>query len=413
MSLDTDVFAPEGIVPKLRTDLEHSSLDKGHKTVVIKDRSNARYYYMREEELSLLQLCDGHRSVSKIHACFIEQSGKYIEIDSIREFLRRIEVAGLLQSQRHQGEQKVPENSSRIRSKSVLYWRIKAIDPDRFLGRLVPITNKLFTPYFGCLCALIVTAAISMLIRHHGEFSNSLQSGGLAVFLVTLLISFGICVIHELSHGLACKHWGGEVHELGFLLIYFNPALYCNVTDAWLFPRKRHRVFTMAAGTACDALVGAFFVFSWWLTMQFEFINTVFAMVVLIIELKILANLNPLIRLDGYYVLSDILGLPNLRKRAFHFTWSTISPRLKVDAKDAHLPVSTKFTLFLYAVLAAPFSVLFLVWTLHRIAWVVVGSAGLIDWAVTAILALIVFRVQVVKAMGELRAWLTGTSRIQ
>lgn len=413
MNLDTESFLPGEVVPRFRTDLDHSSLDEGQKTVVVKDRTNARYYYMREEELSLLHLCDGHRTVSEIHARFSDQSGRHIAIDSVREFLRRIENAGLLQSHGCHGDDRNSEHSFRVRPKSVLYWRIKAVDPDRLLGRLVPITNSLFSPYFGCLCASIIAVAISILIRHHDEFLRSLQNGGLAVFLVTLLISFGICVIHELSHGLACKHWGGEVHELGFLLIYFNPALYCNVTDAWLFPQRRHRVYTMAAGTACDALIGAFFVFLWWLTMEFEFMQTVFAMVVLIIELKILANINPLIRLDGYYILSDILGLPNLRKRAFHFTWSTIAPRAKVDAKDAHLPVSTKVTLFLYAMLAAPFSVLFVVWTLHRIAWVVVGSAGLIDWAVTAILAVIVFRLQIVKAVGELRAWLSGTSRTQ
>jgi putative peptide zinc metalloprotease protein len=90
---------------------------------------------------------------------------------------------------------------------------------------------------------------------------HSLTVGSIAVFIVAALV---IVLIHELGHAFTCKYFGGEVHELGFMLLYFQPAFYCNVSDAWSFPERRARLWVTAAGTWIQLLMASLAAIVWW-----------------------------------------------------------------------------------------------------------------------------------------------------
>ena len=125
-----------------------------------------------------------------------------------------------------------------------------------------------------------------------------------------------VTTAHEFAHGLTCKRFGGEVHEIGFLLLYFQPAFYCNVSDAWLFPKKSHRLWVTFAGAYLEIFVWSLATLAWRATEPDTWINFVAMVVMATSGIKSVFNMNPLIKLDGYYLLSDYLEVPNLRQRS-------------------------------------------------------------------------------------------------
>lgn len=127
-------------------------------------------------------------------------------------------------------------------------------------------------------------------------------------------------VLHEFGHGLSCKHHGGECHELGAMLLVFTPALYCNVSDSWMLPNKYHRAFIGAAGMYVELFLASIATFVWWFS-QPGMINHIALSVMFICSVSTLVfNGNPLLRFDGYYILMDLLEIPNLRQKATEIT---------------------------------------------------------------------------------------------
>src|SRR6185295_12679095 len=132
-----------------------------------------------------------------------------------------------------------------------------------------------------------------------------------------MVVMFAVISAHELAHGVTCKRFGGEVHEMGFLLIYLQPALYCNVDDAWLFPEKSKRLWVGFAGPYFELFLWALGTWVWRLTNTDTVINFLAFIVMITSGVKTLFNFNPVIKLDGYYLLSDWLEIPNLRAKGF------------------------------------------------------------------------------------------------
>src|SRR5436305_799754 len=131
-------------------------------------------------------------------------------------------------------------------------------------------------------------------------------------------ISLGIVkVIHEFGHGLSCKAFGGECHEMGFLFMCLSPALYCNVTDAWTLADKWKRIIISFAGIYVELIIAAAATFVWWYTPAYPVANNIaLALMVLCSVSTVVFNANPLMRFDGYYIAADWLEIPNLREKS-------------------------------------------------------------------------------------------------
>jgi putative peptide zinc metalloprotease protein len=123
-------------------------------------------------------------------------------------------------------------------------------------------------------------------------------------------------VLHEFGHAYSCKHFGGECHELGAMLLVFTPCLYANVSDSWMLPNKYHRAFIGAAGMYVEAILASIATFIWWFSEP-GLLNYLALSVMFICSVStILFNGNPLLRFDGYYILMDLLEIPNLRQKS-------------------------------------------------------------------------------------------------
>jgi putative peptide zinc metalloprotease protein len=310
----------DGAVPvardrvKLRGDLVVSQQDTGAGTVfVVKDPRTGRLFRFREPEHFILRQLDGCTPLEVIQQRTEGKFGAALASETLERFIGTVQRAGLFEGERGEsGHQR-----GRVRG-SLLYVRLRAFDPDRLFDRLLPGVRFFFTPYFMACGAALILLAFPITLSNWDEIVRA-GSGLFRVetFLLAWLISFVAITAHEFAHGLTCKRFGGEVHELGFMLIYFQPAFYCNVSDAWLFPEKSKRLWVTFAGPYVDLVGWGAATLIWRVTEPGTALHYFCLVVMVTSAIRTVFNLNPLIKLDGYYLLSDALEIPNLRQKAF------------------------------------------------------------------------------------------------
>jgi multidrug resistance efflux pump len=281
---------------------------------VIKDPLLNRFYRFPQEAHFIASQLDGRTGLEVVRKRTEEKFGTSLPPEELTAFLGTLTTAGLLDS----GEGKIARPPARFIQGSALYLRFRAFDPDRLFNYLVGKVRFCFTPYFLAVSAVTILSAVCVASANWGDvvqgFPRLFQWWA---FPVILLVALLIVTGHEFGHGLTCKHFGGEVHELGFMLIYFSPALYVNVSDAWLFPEKSKRLWVGFAGPYFELFLWGLATWVWRLTNTDTLINFLAFIVMLTSGVKTLFNFNPLIKLDGYYLLSDWLEIPNLRAKSF------------------------------------------------------------------------------------------------
>jgi multidrug resistance efflux pump len=306
-------------ISRLRADLVISQQVQGGQSVyIIKDPATGRFFRLREPEYFIARQLDGSTPLDIIRQRVEVQFGSALAQATIEQFIETLRRLGLLEAEEAEVGH-LAHRRGRVRG-NPLYLRLKVFDPDRLFDRFVGKVRFLFTPYFLAFSAALILLAFGITIVNWGEIGRDLFhlfrfQGLLLAWLIVLIVT----TAHEFAHGLACKRFGGEVHEVGFLLIYFQPAFYCNVSDAWLFPEKAKRLWVTFAGAYFEIVVWAAATLTWRVTEPETGLNFVALVVMATSGIKTLFNLNPLIKLDGYYLLSDALEIPNLRQRAFSY----------------------------------------------------------------------------------------------
>jgi len=145
-----------------------------------------------------------------------------------------------------------------------------------------------------------------------GQLAHVMRWDVLVLAWATLI---AVTALHECGHGLTCKHYGGEVREVGFLLMFFTPCFFCNVSDAWLFRERSKRIWVTLAGGYCDLFMWALAVFAWRVLQPGTLPSHLAWVVLTVCGGRIFFNFNPLMKLDGYYLLGDALGVVNLQRR--------------------------------------------------------------------------------------------------
>jgi putative peptide zinc metalloprotease protein len=305
--------------PKLRGDLTVSQQQAAGATVcVVKDPVSGKFFRFGELEQFIADQLDGETPLDMVRQRTEEAFRATLPAQTLTAFIKSLEKGGLLETEETTERGKARAGRpGRIRG-SLLYLRFPFFDPDRLFNRLVHRLRFCFTPQFLVLSAALILLATGTTIVQWSDVSQDLaRLYHLSAIPLFLVVSFVVASAHEFAHGLTCKRFGGEVHELGFLLIYFTPAFYTNVSDAWLFPEKAKRLWVGFAGPYFELFLWALATLAWRLTDVETTVNYVALMVMTLSGIKTLFNLNPFIKLDGYYLLSDYLELPNLRQKAF------------------------------------------------------------------------------------------------
>jgi putative peptide zinc metalloprotease protein len=301
--------------PKLRGDLVIRPQASGNgTTVVVKDPAARRFFRFGEVEHFVAQQLDGATPLGVVRDRVEERFGQPLPEQTLRHFVEQFRRFHLLDDGTERREDE--HAHQRVRG-SLLYIRVRAFDPDQFLDWLVTRMNVVFTRAFLLASAAAILIALAVTAVGWPQFTRDLtrlyRFDALLLAWVTML---SVTTAHELAHGVTCKRFGGQVNEIGFMLLYFQPAFYCNVSDAWLIPEKSKRLWVTFAGAYSEMLVWALATVAWRVTETDTWINFVALVIMATSGVKTLFNLNPLIKLDGYYLLSDYLEIPNLRQKS-------------------------------------------------------------------------------------------------
>jgi putative peptide zinc metalloprotease protein len=321
-----------------RTDLVAESMDfQGARWWVLKDPIGLQYHRLQAQQYSVLKLLDGQRSLKEIRDELAKEFPavplQLIDVQRMITSLfteglvwsRRPGQAGQIVSRQHQAAMKKLRQSLG----NVLSIRLPGWDPDRTLTWMNKNLGWIFHPVTGLAALVLVAATWTLLLVQFQEFQNRLpefqQFFGWQNLVWLWLTLAATKIIHEFGHGLSCKHFGGECHEMGVMLLVFSPTLYCDVTDSWMMPNKWHRIWIAAAGMIIEIVLSALAILVWWFTtpglLNHLCLNIFFVTTIT----TVIFNANPLMRYDGYYMLSDWLGIPNLRSKATQALRSSFS----------------------------------------------------------------------------------------
>ncbi|HMO15445.1 MAG TPA: HlyD family efflux transporter periplasmic adaptor subunit [Pirellulaceae bacterium] len=287
-----------------------------------------RYFRFEEEEYRLLNLLDGVRSADSIQkefeAEFAPQRLTYSELFQFIGMLFRQSL--LISNATGQGRElhfRGHENRKkkfRASLGSILSLRLRGFDP----GATLRILDRWFGWFFSlpvaCFCIALMLAALGLIFSQFEHFMAKLpemqsffhSKNWIWLSLVLVVTK----VLHELGHGLSCQRLGGQCHEMGIMFLVLMPCLYCNVSDSWMLNNKWRRIGIAIAGIYVELTLAAVATFVWWFS-QPGLINQLALNVMFVCSVStILFNANPLMRFDGYYILSDLIEVPNLRQKA-------------------------------------------------------------------------------------------------
>ncbi|MEW6732260.1 MAG: efflux RND transporter periplasmic adaptor subunit [Acidobacteriota bacterium] len=287
--------------------------DNGRTLFWFKDTISNRYFKAGQRERDIITLIDGTHTLTEIQELIRERMRFDVDLRKLATIIAKLDTIGLIDGVKRP-EIKTTETFNLAQKKFSL------VNPDNFLTKLHQLIPWVFTKTFvitSCLSILLVMMELS---SHYREFiaqTKALASHGWLFFLV----GWSIICLHEIGHGLTCKHYGGRVTDMGFMLFYYVlPAGYCNVSDIYLFKNKWHRVYVLLAGLYTQFLIAALAAGGWLLFAPSSIISNACCIIFWGATSSTVINLIPLLKLDGYYIITNVLGEYNLQAQSINYT---------------------------------------------------------------------------------------------
>lgn len=405
--------------PKFRSDLRVSEQTLlGEKSYVVKIPETVSYNRYGATEYELLTLCDGTRTAAEVANAWNEaHPDEPLGEVQVIEFFDGADSGLWEQSVGERNlavlERIRDERKSRVDQSSVLYVSFKAWDPDRTLTKLDPYLGWMFTRGFVIFSIVVFIAAAYLLAGDWARVQSdtaalySFQNKTAYDIWIFWFLLLGLGAVHEFGHGLTCKHFGGEVHQMGFLLIYFTPAFFTDTTDSVLCDRANRRQWVLFAGIWIELVICGICALIWRFTLPGSFANDFAYKAMLLSGIQgAFLNLNPLIKADGYYALSEFLHVDNLREESFAFLRACA--RKYLLREDMDLPAATKRLRRIYTVFglaAITYSASLVILVLLFVKNVLVSKFG--NWGYVLAAGVVYFfaRKGLKKVLPGIRAW--------
>jgi putative peptide zinc metalloprotease protein len=381
----------------------------GESIVSVYQRSTANLLRMKPTQWQLASLFDGVRSYEEIAAAFEAQTGIPLEAAEARTFAENMDEGGFWYKNPQEkniamNEKLAAQRSRRVQSGSsfnIAHIQFSAWDPDRYFTWLDQKIGKYVFNRWMVLVAVLLfvfEAAIFILkwnvigpdIPVYYDFSKKSFSDLVEFWWMLMVIGF----LHETSHGLTCKHYGGEVHSMGLMFLYLTPAFYVDVTESWVSASRLQRLATIIAGIWIEMMLCGIAVILWTNTQPGDWVHEFCYKLILLTGIAVIViNLNPLIKLDGYYFLSEWLRVPDLKERSTSFLTGWIQRHIFRLAVDVTVVSRRRVPLFVfYAVVSGAYSYL-LLWLFVRFSYNVFfhwfAELALVP---AAVLAFVIFR---------------------
>ncbi len=316
------------INPRFRPDIVTHFYDPkmGGGSIVLEDPVANKFFRISPYEYDFLTILDGKLSVKKA-LDKLKLRGRFLAEDHAARLLEQFTRAGLVlgtgygTSTGQLALKKSYDQEAKKRSLSKLYYcYVPLLNPDRFLDRTVHLWRLLVNRVTALILLLLVPPAIYLLIEGlHRLKAPYLYFFNLENLLILWVAIAGVKLVHEFSHVYTAKSFGLRVPEMGFAFLIFFPCLYCNTTAAWQLADRRQRLVIAAAGVLSEASIAVIAIYIWFFTRQGIVNSLAFYLMAVSLVSSVLFNGNPLLKFDGYFVLTDILGIPNLQTKAFGY----------------------------------------------------------------------------------------------
>ena len=329
---------------------------------VLEDPSSGRFHRFTPAAYHVIGLMDGTLSVEEIWRHAVRTLGEDAPTQGeMIHLLGQLHNADVLQSDvppdvrelfsRHQRMQRVKWKQ---RLANPLAVRIPLLDPERFLARTLPLVRPIFGGLGVTVWIVVVALALGALSTHWSALTEDVVDRALSVqnLLILWAVYPFVKLLHELGHAFATKVWGGEVHEIGIMLLVLFPVPYVEASSASAFRSKRQRMLVGAAGILVEMFLAAVALLVW-VNVETGAVSAIAYNVMLIGGVStVLFNGNPLLRFDGYYVLADFIEMPNLATRSKQYL-SYLTKRYLFNLQDIKSPAASsgeRRWLFFYGV---------------------------------------------------------------
>ncbi|HEY4328120.1 MAG TPA: hypothetical protein VGN88_00165, partial [Phycisphaerae bacterium] len=403
--------------PRLRSTVQISRQHfRGLPWHVVQDHTNNAFFRLAEPAYRFIGLLDGKRSVAEAWRMASEQLGDDAPTQGeVIQLLGQLYTSNLLQAE-------VPADTHTLFARykkrkqreitgylmNIMFARLPIFDPDHFLNKWLGVVGWIFSPIGLAVWAVLLALGVYFIAQVPGWGDKIVSPTNRMLSpdnLVLLYIAFALIkACHEMGHAISCKKFGkqsgtgGEVHIIGIMFLVFTPVPYVDASSSWALTNKWHRIIVGAAGMWVELAIASIGAIVWANSNDGTVVHN-FAYNVMFVAgfSTIVFNANPLLRYDGYYMLSDFLEIPNLATRGKDYIYYLVK-RYIWNVRQARNPAhssSEKFWLFIYAIASfimrmfVTFSIMFYLSGVLEGALIILATAmalaGLITWAVVPV----------------------------
>jgi putative peptide zinc metalloprotease protein len=407
--------------------ISKENTEDGQPVIAALIRGTDKVFRFTFDQWRIIELFDGVRSYEEVAALHTERHNVVYSVDDLKEFAagldesdfwyktpfeKNIALRQKLESGRHQ--------HSHRKSK----WG----DPDRYFNRIYPYARWIYSGWFTALTLLLFGFMLALFLASWTQIEQDTvqfytfttkSAGDLAEFWILFLI---LGFFHESAHGLTCKHYGAEVHGMGFHLIFLTPAFFVDVSEAWVYANRWQRLVTIIAGIWVEMIFCAIATIVWWGTPPGSDAHDLAYKIMLLTGIAVIVvNMNPLIKLDGYYAFSELIGFSDIKEKSTTYLSGLVRGKIfRLPVEAEFVPRRRRAGYILYAVLSGIYSYS-LLYTVIRFGHNVFIKYSP-DWAFlpALLLALVIFRSRITTFLRFIRtvyldkkdrvhSWLTAT----
>ncbi len=348
-------------------------LEEGERVIRVYVPSAEAMYKFPPQNWALIQLFDGKRSYQAIATLYSRQTGTEYSAGAIREFADELEAVdfwyktpqekNILLMQKS-GEERQKQLKAKTQQGDLSLYAFPAVNPDKFLTWLHKYTSFIYTWWFTLITlgafaftAYITIARWSEIGRDTLEFYTFTHKSW-GDFLQFYLLATMALAFHEIGHGHACKHYGARVPAMGFALIYLAPAFYTDTTEGEVQGTRYQRLIIALAGVWAELIIYAIATPIWWNTPPDTPVHNAAYVAMLITGITAaLINWNPLIKLDGYHMMCEILGIVDLKEASTAYVSAWVKRHIwGLPVEVPYVPKRRRLGFAVYALLSGLYS---------------------------------------------------------
>jgi putative peptide zinc metalloprotease protein len=325
-------------------------------------------YRFTLEQWRLMQLFNGENSFDDVARLFREQTGTAYSPGDIREYASSLDEIWYASSERPNltlAQKEAEERNRRTKKwEDITMITVGHWDPDEYLNWVHSWAKFIYTQWFTFLTLAFFAVMASIFIARWSEIGADtwkyydFTEKGLGQIAEFWLLFCFLGFFHESAHGLTCKHFGGAVHKMGFLLYYLEPCFFVDVTEVYVYAGKWERIATSIAGIWVELIFCSAASILWWgMPVGTPAHDFAYKIILITGVGVVLINLNPLIKLDGYYILCELLGIIGLKEDSTAFVSSWLKKNIfRLPVEVEFLPRRRRWAFTLYAVASGLYS---------------------------------------------------------